>query len=70
MPRKNNQRITEPRFVIAAYKGDCFIGYLFWQNRKRKPKTLKLSHPTTAHIATFSSYENAELAFNEAIAAS
>ena len=67
MPRRKNKIITSPRFVIAAYKGDRRIGYLFWQKKKGLPKTLKVSSPNTSNIACFSTYESAELAISGGI---
>jgi len=70
MPKSNNYRIINPRFVIVAYKGQRRIGYLFWYKTKNPitrsiSLTLRIARPGETRLAFFDSYEDAELALKE-----
>ncbi len=71
MPKNKNQKLTHPQFIVAVYKGERRIGYLFWHKLKhRDPRspslTLRISGPTSTKLACFDSYEAAELALKKA----
>jgi len=71
VPKNKNQKLIHPQFIVAVYKGERRIGYLFWHKLKhRDPRspslTLRVSGPSTTNLACFDSYEAAELALFEA----
>ncbi len=69
MPRSNNRtKKADKIFVIAAFKGERQVGYLFWHTKMGSPKTLQVASPASSKIATFSSYQRAELALNDRVA--
>ncbi|MGF1485926.1 MAG: hypothetical protein ACFBSE_02315 [Prochloraceae cyanobacterium] len=55
-------------YVIAAYKENRQVGYLFWHSKADSPKTLRVAGRASSNIATWSSYQKAELALNDRVA--
>ncbi len=73
MAKRPLERSIKPKqkdkiFVIAAYKENKQVGYLFWQTKSNSPKVLRVANRASSKVATWSSYQTAFRALNERIA--
>ena len=67
LERPSKNRKNDKIFVVAAYKGNKQVGYLFWHSKMNSPKVLRVASRAASKVATWSSYESAQRALIDKI---